>query len=165
MASHYFGNTDQWELPTPEHYAKLQQAFPGYFTREYEDLRREYEDLRREYEDLRRPFSVSADVPYTDVWTFPTVQHYPGKHPCEKPAAMLEHIITASTRPGAVVLDCFAGSGATLLAAKSLERFPIGIEIDDHWVQVAKARLKGNQPPQRPTRQPAPASPGQLALF
>jgi site-specific DNA-methyltransferase (adenine-specific) len=158
MASHYFGNTDQWELPTPEHYAKLQQAFPGYFTREYEDL-------RREYEDLRRPFSVSADVPYTDVWTFPTVQHYPGKHPCEKPAAMLEHIITASTRPGAVVLDCFAGSGATLLAAKNLGRFPIGIEIDDHWVQVAKARLKGNQPPQRPTRQPAPACPGQLALF
>ena len=158
MASHYFGNTDQWELPTPEHYAKLQQAFPGYFTREYEDL-------RREYEDLRRPFSVSADVPYTDVWTFPTVQHYPGKHPCEKPAAMLEHIITASTRPGAVVLDCFAGSGATLLAAKNLGRFPIGIEIDDHWVQVAKARLEGNQPPQRPTRQPAPACPGQLALF
>jgi site-specific DNA-methyltransferase (adenine-specific) len=162
-ARHSF-TTSQWELPTPENYSRLRQCFqeigrPGQY------LRREYEDLRREYEDLRRPFSVSADVPYTDVWTFPTVQHYPGKHPCEKPAAMLEHIIAASTRPGAVVLDCFAGSGATLLAARNLGRLPIGIEIDDHWVQVAKARLEGNQPPQRPTRQPAPASPGQLALF
>jgi site-specific DNA-methyltransferase (adenine-specific) len=175
MAGHWFTSV-QWTLPTAENYRWLQNLFNANgseylrreyedLRREYEDLRREYEDLRREYEDLRRPFSVSADVPYTDVWTFPTVQHYPGKHPCEKPAAMLEHIITASTRPGAVVLDCFAGSGATLLAAKNLGRFPIGIEIDDHWVQVAKARLKGSQPPQRPTRQPAPASPSQLALF
>jgi site-specific DNA-methyltransferase (adenine-specific) len=175
MAGHWFTQV-QWALPTAKHYANLRQLFNANgseylrreyedLRREYEDLRREYEDLRREYEDLRRPFSVSADVPYTDVWTFPTVQHYPGKHPCEKPAAMLEHIIAASTRPGAVVLDCFAGSGATLLAAKNLGRLPIGIEIDDHWVQVAKARLEGNQPPQRPTRQPAPASPGQLALF
>jgi adenine-specific DNA-methyltransferase len=145
MASHYFGNTNQWELPTPEHYAKLQQAFPGYFTRPYEDLRREYEDLRREYEDLRRPFSVTADVPYTDVWTFPTVQAYRGKHPCEKPAAMLEHIITASSRPGAVVLDCFAGSGSTLVAAKKLGRQYIGIEIDPHWCDVAKGKLGETQ--------------------
>jgi site-specific DNA-methyltransferase (adenine-specific) len=161
MAGHWFTSV-QWTLPTAENYRWLQNLFNANGS---EYLRREYEDLRREYEDLRRPFSVSADVPYTDVWTFPTVQHYPGKHPCEKPAAMLEHIIAASTRPGAVVLDCFAGSGATLLAAKNLGRLPIGIEIDDHWVQVAKARLEGNQPPQRPTRQPAPASPGQLALF
>ena len=148
MASHYFGLSYQWELPTPEHYAKLQQAFPCYFLREYEDLRREYEDLRREYEDLRReyedlrrPFSVSSDVPYTDVWTFPTVQAYKGKHPCEKPAAMLEHIIKASSRPGAVVLDCFAGSGSTLVAAQKLGRDFIGIEIDPHWVEVCNSKL------------------------
>ena len=147
--SHYFSSV-QWKLPTLEHYTKLQQAFPGYFT--------------REYEDLRRPFSVSADVPYTDVWAFPTVQHYPGKHLCEKPAALLEHIINASTRPGAIILDCFAGSGSTLLAAKNLGRFPIGIEIDDYWVQVAKARLEGPSPPQ-PASKPQPAQTGQLSLF
>ncbi|MGA1626267.1 MAG: DNA-methyltransferase [Prochlorothrix sp.] len=133
IVKHYIEH-QQWRCPTPEHYTKLQQAFPGYFTREYEDL-------RREYEDLRRPFSVTADVPYTDVWTFPTVQAYKGKHPCEKPAAMLEHIISASSRPDAVVLDCFAGSGSTLVAAKKLGRSYIGIEIDPHWASVCRQRL------------------------
>ena len=164
MAGHWFTQV-QWALPTAKHYANLRQLFNANGD---EYLRREYEYLRREYEDLRRPFAVSADVPYTDVWTFPTVQHYPGKHPCEKPAAMLEHIIAASTRPGAVVLDCFAGSGATLLAAKSLGRFPIGIEIDDHWVQVAKARLEGSYLPVKTKKQPAiapPTAPIQLSLL
>jgi adenine-specific DNA-methyltransferase len=171
MAGHWFTSV-QWTLPTAENYRWLQNLFNAngseYLRREHEDLRREYEDLRREYEDLRRPFAVSADVPYTDVWTFPTVQHYPGKHPCEKPAAMLEHIITASTRPGAVVLDCFTGSGATLLAAKNLGRFPIGIEIDDHWVQVAKARLENGYLPVKTKKQPAiapPTAPVQLSLL
>jgi site-specific DNA-methyltransferase (adenine-specific) len=112
---------------------------------DYEYLRREYEDLRREYEDLRRPFAVSAEVPYTDVWTFPPVGHYLGKHPCEKPAAMLEHIISASSRPGAVVLDCFSGSGSTLTAAKRLGRQYIGLEIDPHWCDVARGRVGQTQ--------------------
>ena len=133
LCKKYF-NTCQWQLPTENGYRVFQQAFPGYFLREYEDL-------RREYEDLRRPFSVSSDVPYTDVWTFPTVQAYKGKHPCEKPAAMLEHIIKASSRPGAVVLDCFAGSGSTLVAAQKLGRDFIGIEIDPHWVEVCNSKL------------------------
>jgi adenine-specific DNA-methyltransferase len=90
MASHYVGNTPQWELPTEEHYRSIRSIAPANFLREYEDLRREYEDLRREYEDLRRPFAVSADVPYTDVWDFPTVPARPGKHPCrEAPGNMI----------------------------------------------------------------------------
>jgi site-specific DNA-methyltransferase (adenine-specific) len=133
LCKKYF-NTCQWQLPTEDGYRAFQQAFPGYFTRPYEEL-------REQYEELRRPFSVTADVPYTDVWTFPTVSSYPGKHPCEKPSAMLEHIISASSRPGAVVLDCFAGSGSTLVAAKKLRRQWIGIEIDPHWVAIARQRL------------------------
>ena len=112
-----------------------------YLRREYEDLRREYEDLRREYEDLRRPFSVTADVPYTDVWTFPTVQAYPGKHPAEKPQALLRHIIAASSKPGAVVLDAFAGSGSTGIAARDLGRDFIGIEKDNTWADYARERI------------------------
>ena len=142
LANHFW-RQGQWLLPTPDQYTKLKQAFPGYFTRPYEEL-------RQQYEELRRPFSVTADVPYTDVWTFPTVQAYPGKHPCEKPAPMLEHIITASTRPGAVVLDCFAGSGSTLVAAKKLGRDFIGIEIDPHWVAIANQRV-GNFEHKQPT--------------
>lgn len=133
---------------------------------------RTYEDLHREYEELRRPFAVTADVPYTDVWTFPTVSHYPGKHPCEKPAELLEHIIKASSRPGAVVLDSFAGSGSTLLAAKKLGRDYIGIEIDPHWVNMINQRLGDFEyapiaipPPQKPKSTEKTSESQQLSLF
>ena len=145
MAGHWFTRV-QWALPTAKHYAAIRELF--HLRGNWEEnaregfLRREYEDLRREYEDLRRPFSVTADVPYTDVWTFPTVQHYKGKHPCEKPLAMMEHIIRASTRPGAVVLDCFAGSGATGEACLSLGREFVGIEKDHGYAMQASRRLK-----------------------
>ena len=147
MSGHYLSQV-QWALPTREKYHQLRDYANthnhggDYLRREYEDLRREYEDLRREYEDLRRPFSVTAQVPYTDVWDFATVQAYPGKHPCEKPAALLEHIIAASSRPGAVVLDAFMGSGATCMAARKLGRACIGIDADPHWFAYAQRRLE-----------------------
>ncbi|UZQ07861.1 DNA methyltransferase [Escherichia coli] len=59
---------------------------------------------------LRRYFGVTAQVPYTDVWTHKPVQYYPGKHPCEKPAEMLQQIISASSRPG-TWLQIFHGVG------------------------------------------------------
>lgn len=144
MAGHWFTRI-QWALPTAKHYATLQEranATGGeYLRREYEYLRREYEELRREYEELRRPFSVTADVPYTDVWTFPTVQSYKGKHVCEKPQALLRHIITASSREGSVVLDTFAGSGSTGEAAIALGRKPILIERSPEWCERIRERL------------------------
>ena len=107
MASRHYFSRSQWWLPTPEHYAAMQALAPERFSRQYEELRVQYEELRVQYEELRRPFAVTADVPYTDVWDFPTVSYYPGKHSCEKPQALLRHIIAASSRPGAVVLDAF----------------------------------------------------------
>jgi len=151
MASrHYFG-TSQWQLPTREHYFAMRDLLNANggdylrreyedLRREYEDLRREYEDLRREYEDLRRPFSVSPDVPYTDVWTFEPVRAYKGKHPCEKPRDMLRHIIEASSRPGAVVLDSFTGTGSTGIACGEDRKF-IGIELSEKYSEIARARV------------------------
>jgi len=151
MASHWF-SASQWALPTRENYEWLRDVFAclnhggEYLRRDYEYLRRDYEDLRRDYEDLRRPFSVTADVPYTDVWTFKTVTAYPGKHPCEKPLPLMEHIVKASSRPGAVVLDCFCGSGSTGVAARRLGRDFIGIEIDAKWAARARERIGTSQP-------------------
>ena len=165
--SHYFSSV-QWKIPTLEHYDKLQQA-TNHFTRPYEDLRLEYEDLRLEYEDLRRPFSVTAEVPYTDVWTYPTVNYYPGKHPCEKPIAMLEHIITASSREGAVVLDSFGGSASTVLAAINTNRRYICIEKDPDYFEVMRDRIENHDPnaltTPKKTRKPKAILEGQLALF
>jgi site-specific DNA-methyltransferase (adenine-specific) len=151
MAGHYFGQS-QWTLPTARHYASLQRYANrngGEYLRreyedlrrEYEDLRREYEDLRREYEDLRRPFAVTAQVQYTDVWRFATVATYPGRHPCEKPQGLLRHIIAASSRPGALVLDCFAGTASTGIACAALGRDAILIERDADYIHTARERL------------------------
>ena len=137
MCSHWFTQS-QWALPTAEHYATLQALFNrsgGDF------LRKEYDELRKEYDELRRPFSVSAKVPYTDVWDFETVGNYPGKHVCEKPAAMLRHMIAASSKPGAVVLDAFGGSGSTAQAARELGRSAISIELDERWCKRQVAML------------------------
>jgi adenine-specific DNA-methyltransferase len=142
MAGHWFDRV-QWSLPTAETYEWLRTIFGGdHLRREYEELRREYEELRREYEELRRPFGVTADVPCTDVWDFPNVQAYPGKHPCEKPLAMMEHIIAASSRPGAVVFDGFLGAGTTGAASVRLGRQFIGCELDAGHFSNASARIE-----------------------
>ena len=157
MAGHdtHFFSPVQWKLPTKEQYEKMREIFHHYnhgsqylekgyeyLTQDYEFLRQDYTFLKQEYEDLRRPFAVSADVPYTDVWTFQTVKPYEGKHPCEKPGALMSHIVAVSSRPGAVVLDCFAGSGSTLFAAIRLKRRAIGIEIDARWCDRIRRRLE-----------------------
>ena len=135
MAGHWFSQV-QWALPTEENYLWLRDLFgPEYLTRPHSDL-------RKEYESLRRPFQVTADVPYTDVWDFPTVAHHKGKHPCEKPQDLLRHIITASSRPDAVVLDAFMGSGSTGKAALALGRSFIGIELDPTWVAKVTTELE-----------------------
>jgi site-specific DNA-methyltransferase (adenine-specific) len=164
MAGHYFG-ASQWALPTATVYDKLRRLFNednpnrqagGHLARdfdhlerehaglrrEYESLRREFEELREEYEELRRPFTVSREVPFTDVWTFPAVQAYPGKHPCEKPLAILQHMIAASSKPGALVLDAFAGSGATAEACFRLGRRFVGAELDAGHFGRARRRLE-----------------------
>ncbi len=140
MAGHWFDRI-QWLLPTAENYTWLQNLFNNYKAEGTGFLRREYEELRREYEELRRPFEVKATVPYTDVWTFEPVKAYRGKHPCEKPVDMLNHMISASTRPGAVVLDSFMGHGSTGVACQQLNRRFIGIEKNHEYFRVARDRL------------------------
>ena len=125
MSGHYFSRV-QWTLPTAENYAKLRAAFGA-------------EYLRREYEDLRRPFSVTARDQWSDVWDFDPVQAYAGKHPCEKPLPLLCHILNASTKPGAVVFDPFAGSASLGEACHDLGRQFIGVELcPDNYAKAAQ---------------------------
>lgn len=62
-------------------------------------------------------------------------------HPHAKPTALLERLIRASSDVGDVVLDPFAGSGSTCLAARNLDRKFIGIEIDPDYAEIARQRL------------------------
>ena len=97
------------------------------------------------YEDIIRPFFMDGSKEYTDIWTFPSVRAYKGKHPAEKPLEMLKHIIEASSYENDIVLDCFGGSGSTLLATLELNRLAISIEIDEQWVNKIAEKLQLHQ--------------------
>jgi ParB/RepB/Spo0J family partition protein len=62
-------------------------------------------------------------------------------HPTEKPAALLRHIISASCLPGEVVLDPFAGSGSTLVAASQVGCRFIGVEREEKFFRVTAERI------------------------
>lgn len=148
MSGHYFSAV-QWHLPTEANYLKLRAAFgAGYLERDHAELWKEYERLRDQYdaeratfEHLRRPFNVTPEDQYTDVWKFRSVQAYEGKHVCEKPLALMEHVILSSTRPGDVVFDGFTGSGSTGVAAVLNGRRFIGCELDVKHAADAAARI------------------------
>lgn len=62
-------------------------------------------------------------------------------HPTQKPVELLEVLISMSTNPGDLVVDPFAGSGSTIVAAERLGRRGIGIEKDQEWATKAQMRL------------------------
>ena len=70
-----------------------------------------------------------------------------GKHPTQKPLALIDRCLRASTNDGGVVLDPFAGSGSTGVAALALGRRFIGIEIDPEYVDLCVRRLSGKPDP------------------
>ena len=63
------------------------------------------------------------------------------KHPTIKPLPFIENHIENSSRPGEVVLDCFAGSGTTLVGAINKGRKFIGFEINKEYFEIAEKRI------------------------
>jgi site-specific DNA-methyltransferase (adenine-specific) len=64
-----------------------------------------------------------------------------GKHPTQKPIALLDRILRASSDPGDVVLDPFTGSATTMLAACRLRRSAIGCELSAEWLDGSLRRI------------------------
>jgi len=67
-------------------------------------------------------------------------------HPTQKPESLLYRVIMAATEVDDVVLDPFLGSGTTAAVAKKLRRRFIGIERDDDYAELARARLAKVRP-------------------
>jgi len=65
-----------------------------------------------------------------------------GKHPTQKPLALLNRIVLAGSRPDDVVLDPFSGSGTTGLAALEHGRRYIGIELEPEYVELSVKRIE-----------------------
>ncbi|WP_434658848.1 DNA methyltransferase [Sulfurimonas sp. NW9] len=129
------GAVSNWEAgrntPSKEQYEKIRKAI----------LDTKKVDYMPPYEDVIRVFNIDGTKEFTDVWTFPSVKSYKGKHPAEKPLDMLKHAIEATTYQNDIVLDCFAGSGSTAISALSLNRKNISIEIEEHWVNKISSRI------------------------
>ena len=64
-----------------------------------------------------------------------------GKHPTQKPVALITRCLRASTLPGDIVLDPFVGSGSTGVAALGLGRDFIGIDADEAFIGISAKRL------------------------
>lgn len=68
-----------------------------------------------------------------------------GLHPTQKPVALMEYLIKTYTNEGEAVLDFTMGSGTTGVACCNLGRKFIGIEMDDHYFEVARGRIIGDK--------------------
>lgn len=96
--------------------------------------------------DYRKPTPTiynSTKVP-GNVWYFPRVRYRMPEyeeHPSQKPTVLLERIIKASSRPGDLILDPFAGTFTTAVVAKKLHRRSLSIEIDEEYVKIGLRRL------------------------
>lgn len=94
------------------------------------------------YHDMKRE---NGDKQMKTVWSFPAPgksEKLFGKHPTQKPVALIERCLRASTNVEDVVLDPFAGSGSTGVAAIRTNRRFLGIESNSEYADIAKQRLE-----------------------
>ena len=86
---------------------------------------------------------INGNKQMTDVWHLPAIAPWEkscGKHPTQKPLALLSRIIMASTKQGEWVLDPFCGSSTTGIAANLLGRRYLGIEQEGDFVAMSQKR-------------------------
>ena len=101
--------------------------------------------LRPSYENValicHKNFQIKDRGVY-DIQKFPASSRKPTGHPAEKPLNLISWLIKKSCGDDALILDPFAGSGTTLVAAKELGRKAIGIELDEKYCEMAARRLQ-----------------------
>ena len=100
---------------------------------------------QRKLIDYRKnpPQVYSAEKVPGNVWDFSRVRFKMDEyenHPTQKPEALLERVIKASSNPGDIVLDPFSGSFTTSTVATRLGRYAIGIELNDDFFEIGIRR-------------------------
>ncbi|MFV0321606.1 MAG: DNA-methyltransferase [Alphaproteobacteria bacterium] len=84
------------------------------------------------------------DKQMRDVWLLPAIQRWEkkfGKHPTQKPLALLARIILASTKENDWILDPFCGSATTGIASNLYQRNFVGIDIEKEYLELSKSRF------------------------
>lgn len=129
---------------------------------------------KRKLVDYRKaiPTVYNSEKVPGNVWEMPRVRYRMDEyenHPTQKPIALLERIILASSNKGDLVLDPFSGTFTTSFVAKQLGRSSVGIEINEEYAKIGIRRLQilssfNGQPLQREPRTFEKISPAQQAL-
>jgi adenine-specific DNA-methyltransferase len=101
---------------------------------------------QRKLIDYRKavPTQYNSDKVPGNVWYYPRVRYRMDEyeeHPSQKPEALMERIIKASSNPGDMVLDPFAGTFTTSAVAKRLGRKSISIEREEKYIPIGLRRL------------------------
>lgn len=147
MYGHWFTRS-QFTLIPQKHYAKLAEAYPGYFTTPWRELRAEWDRVNGRGRDVingkldgsRSYFDNAHDI-MTDVWRFPRVTGEDRHgHATPKPVAMLERVAMSSCPDEGIVLDPFCGTGPMVIACEKLGRFCFTMELLPQWVDVTVKR-------------------------
>ena len=102
---------------------------------------------KRKLIDYRKsvPTAYNSQKVPGNVWEIPRVRYRMEEyenHPTQKPSALLERVIRASSNLGDTVLDPFSGTFTTSFVAQQLGRKSIGIEIEEEYVKVGLRRLQ-----------------------
>ena len=108
-------------------------------------------DKKAHYFNYELMKQINGGKQMTDVWNLPAIAVWEkscGKHPTQKPLALLSRIIMASTQQGEWVLDPFCGSSTTGIAANLLGRRFLGIDQEQDFVMMSKNRREELDNPQ-----------------
>lgn len=130
-----------WEKPNPPPNLSCR-----YFTHSTETIIWAGKDAKTKHifnYDLMRQQNQGKQM--KSVWTMQAPrpdEKIHGKHPTQKPIALVERCILASTHAGALVLDPFVGSGTTAIAALRNKRHCVGIDLSDEYLELAVKRIK-----------------------
>ncbi len=134
---HFFSiKSKEFSLPTEKNYQRLCRRYnlskmDGYI---------EYRTMNTIHQSYSPTFNCNGKKSVPNVLRY----HKPNKryHPTQKPVELLEFLIKTYTNPNMVILDNTMGSGSTGVAAVSLSRNFIGMELNDDYFNIAKKRIE-----------------------
>jgi len=119
--------------------AKASKSERNYGCEEMEEKNMRYEDNRpNSMEIFSNQYTESSGNPTGRGITHPRANN----HPTVKPIKLMEYLVKLVSKEGSTVLDPFLGSGTTAIACEKLGRKWIGIEREEDYIKIAKARLK-----------------------
>ena len=134
-------------------YTPYSKKYVDNWFRHTDEQGRNYRTRSRNGQIVRQYLDESPGVPLSNAWTdimqlygsagwFPNTQKENLGYPTQKPLALLERIIRASSKPGDLVLDPFCGCGTAVEAAQNLGRRWIGIDVEPLAVDLMARRLR-----------------------